>query len=450
VDAVSLEVAEKALILYRHARAARLPATAIALVRAHGWDIVSHRHFTPERIRRLVASRLEREGDTTFDPSEVDELVDAQIREPTPAMAASFAALAPEHRAVLVAMLDTPPGPVTERELVTAVRRHLRELQAPAPRELIDRLTDHFLRVVEPASVTWVHPSWRDLVIEQLATDRNAQQTFLGDCSLEGILLSVSTGGGIAGERALPLLLDDGDWDLVSDRIADVLSDLDDPATVRLITALAEAHDVASERQRAELDALAGYVLEQLGRRWNAERQPVPVGVLAVWFELAAQLPQRVPPPELGPTWVEQLPTMRVDISDQSELGRLDDWIALATLLRERDPQTVAAFGFPARQADVLTSFLLDAHACAETEETPPFRDLLISLVVRVAELAPEHAFLAGLAAERLRAIPEESQFEPSPYPPRRISKELRAILDAPLAAHRSDEELVARVLRDL
>ena len=120
------------------------------LVQERGWQIVSHDHFTPERIRRLVGARLQLEGQAPSDPTDIDAMVDAQIREPTPAMAASFRALAPEHRAVLVAMLDTPPGPVPERDLISSVRRHLHEVQARAPTDLLDRLTDHFLRVVGP------------------------------------------------------------------------------------------------------------------------------------------------------------------------------------------------------------------------------------------------------------------------------------------------------------
>jgi hypothetical protein len=448
VDAASLEVAEKALILYRHGRAARLSAAATALVRLHGWHIVAHPHFTPERIRRLVASRLQRE--TALDPAEVDDLVELQIREPTPAMTASFDALAPEHRAVLVAMLDVPPGPVTERELITALRRHLHELHARDPRELVDRLTDHFLRLVEPAGVAWVHPSWRDLVIERLATDGTARQAFLRDCALEGMLLSLSTGGGAVGERRLPLLVADGDWDLLGDRIAALLPELDDPATVRLLTTLAEARAAASEREAAELDALAGLVLEHLRRRWAAERQVVPVGVLAAWFELAERLPQRVPPPELGPTWIERLPTTRVDTSDQSDLSHFDDWVALAALLRERRPEALAAFGFPERQADIVKSFVADAHEAGMGETPPPSRDLLIALLERLTVLVPEYAADARLASKRLRGMPADSEFGPSRRPPQQISKELRAILDAPPTAGRSDEELVARVLRDL
>jgi hypothetical protein len=450
VDAASLEIAEKALILYRHARAARLPSAAVNLVQAHGWQIVSHDHFTPERIRRLVGSRLQLEGQAPSDPTDIDAMVDAQIREPTPAMAASFRALAPEHRAVLVAMLDTQPGPVPERELISSVRRHLHEVQARAPTDLLNRLTDHFLRVVGPSHVAWVHPSWRDLVIEELATDTEARQAFLHDCSVEGILLALSTGGGVTGERCLPLLIDDADWDLVGDRAVGSLSELEDPAIVRLLAALSEAQSVTVGRQVAELEALVGSVLEQLARRWNSAHRVIPIGVLAAWFELASRLPQRLPEPDLAPTWVEHLPALRVDISDQSDLTRFDDWIALAVLAGEHTPKTLAAFGFPERQAEVLQRLVLDAASCAEGASPPPFRALLVSVLRRLADLAPEYAGDARATAERLVAMSGESQFEPSRHPPHRISDELRAILDAPPSVHRSDEELVARVLRDL
>jgi hypothetical protein len=61
-------------------------------------------------------------------------------------MAMSFAALGTEHRDLLVAMLDTPPGPVTERDLTGALRRHHDGALSCPPAELLDRLTDHFLR----------------------------------------------------------------------------------------------------------------------------------------------------------------------------------------------------------------------------------------------------------------------------------------------------------------
>ncbi len=62
-------------------------------------------------------------------------------------MAASLDALSDEHRALLIAMLDCPAGPIPERELARSMRRHHPNGLSAAPAQLVDRLTDHFLRV---------------------------------------------------------------------------------------------------------------------------------------------------------------------------------------------------------------------------------------------------------------------------------------------------------------
>ena len=138
VDAARLDTGEKALILFRHAKTASLPEAAVTLVQAHGWRVVSHPHFTPERIRRFVAGPL-REL-TLQQDADLDSLVAEEIRRPTGAMAASYRALAPDDRVVLHALLDTPPGPVSERELLAAVRRHSPSGLAKHPAQIVDRL----------------------------------------------------------------------------------------------------------------------------------------------------------------------------------------------------------------------------------------------------------------------------------------------------------------------
>jgi hypothetical protein len=120
VDASQLEPAEKTLILFRHAKAADLPILTRHTIRARGAEIVAHPHFTPERIRRFVA------GIKDVAPARIDiaRLVGSELNNATEAMAASFAALGTEHRDILISMLDAPPGPVGERELTHALRRH--------------------------------------------------------------------------------------------------------------------------------------------------------------------------------------------------------------------------------------------------------------------------------------------------------------------------------------
>jgi hypothetical protein len=144
VDAAALGVDEKTLILFRHARAAGLTWGERRRVWQHGEQIVAHPHFTPERIRRFVLGRL-RVLEATDD---LDAAIEAELAEPTAAMATSYAALGAEHRELLLAMLDSPPGPVAERDLAAALRRHASSPLPKAPAELVDRLADHFLRVL--------------------------------------------------------------------------------------------------------------------------------------------------------------------------------------------------------------------------------------------------------------------------------------------------------------
>src|SRR5581483_7282414 len=241
IVASDLDDEEKALILFRHAKAAELPPGAVRVVKEQGVAIVVHEHFTPERIRRFVSDRLPALGD---EPELTKRAVRQEIREPTAAMTASLRSLEPAYRALLVALLDVPPGPVPERELTAAARRHADSGLPRAPHELVDRLMDHFLRLVPPESVTWVHPSWRDLVIDELAADLDARQRFLSRSSIDGVLLGISTAGGAAGARDLPLLREDADWDVLADRLSVLVPELDDPDLARLLTSL----DTAARR----------------------------------------------------------------------------------------------------------------------------------------------------------------------------------------------------------
>jgi len=122
----------------------------VRVLQAEGRTIVEHPHFTPERIRRFVAGRLPElaTGDRARRRIDLLDAIEGELERPTAAMATSFGALEPEHRAVLVAMLDAPGPPVHERDLTHALRRHHPGGLSHPPVELVDRLADHFVRVL--------------------------------------------------------------------------------------------------------------------------------------------------------------------------------------------------------------------------------------------------------------------------------------------------------------
>jgi hypothetical protein len=372
VDASRLSVEEKVLILFRHARAAHLGPGGRQFVQAYGEHVVAHRYFTPERIRR-VAEAIGESAPTT------GRWLDDALRNPTAAMRASFDALEDEHRDLLVALLDAPPSWVSERDLTHALRRHHPGGLTRAPHELIDRLADHFLRVAD-GNVGWVHPSWRDLVIDRLAADAEARARFLRVAGIEGIELAVSVGGGGRGERNLPLASSDADWDLLTTRSLELARELDSDGVTRLIRAVAEPTRAApAEWERREAAALARGVLEATAPLLTEAEISLPLA--EAWLEAAQAVPGDVEPPHFTRAWAHMVPTATFERPEDT--ARADDWLALAEILERYLPWDLAGFGFPDRYEDVL-------DALADAGRAAPADHALDRPLERLARLAPQ------------------------------------------------------------
>jgi hypothetical protein len=411
VDAGELDLAEKTLILFRHAKAHDADEMARNVVRSAGVSIVEHSHFTPERIRRLVADRLDelcRAG-----APHVLTIVEDELARPTDAMRNSFQALEDEHRELLIALLDAPAGLIDERELAATVRRHHTGGLRRPPGELIDRLTDHFLRIT-PLGIGWVHPSWRDLVIGELRDDADARHEFLSACGIYGVLLALSRRGGASGERSLPLMICDADWDTLGDRIAELLPELDDHDLGRLLLALGEAlSDWLEPAQRAEMESLTAYVLGASARSWRKHVRPVPVFLLDAWYAANAMLGEPADPPPVRVTWSELQPSRASLVGGLSAraLEQLDDWLTLAQILASRDPDALERLGFnePAQQL-LLAHLAVELGEVGETGE-PELAGLAQALLRRIWELSPRHHGLARTTLIKLQSKPADERW---------------------------------------
>jgi hypothetical protein len=411
VDAGDLDLAEKTLILFRHAKAHRVDETARGLVRSAGVSIVEHPHFTPERIRRLVADRLDKLAPfAASSDGYVLSIVEDELARPTEAMRNSFRALDDEYRELLVALLDAPAGLIDERELAVTVRRHHTGGLRRAPGELIDRLTDHFLRVT-PLGIGWVHPSWRDLVIDELAENAEARRGFLSASGIYGLMLALSRKGGAGGERSLPLMICDGDWDTLGDRLGELLPELEDRDLGRLLVAVADAlNDWLEPGQRSEIESLTCYLLGALSRSWHKHVRPVPVFVLDAWYAANAMLDDPAEPPPIRVTWSELEPsrTQLVGGLTARDLQGLDDWLTLAQILAAHDLDALERLGFyePGPQ-------LLLAHLAVELGEIadPEVASLAESLLRRIRDLSPRHHGLARTTLMKLRSKPADERW---------------------------------------
>ena len=126
--------------------------------------------------------------------------------------------------------------------------------------------------------VDWVHPSWRDLVIESLAADPAERWRFLRRTGVDGAAIALSTEGGAAGERARPLLQQDADWDALGDGLYTLCADIDEAGAVRLLEVLAAAGDDPEVQGAGRARAHAAGVGRQGGQRRRDRRVGGRVG----------------------------------------------------------------------------------------------------------------------------------------------------------------------------
>jgi hypothetical protein len=227
-----------------------------------------------------------------------------------------------------------------------------------------------------------VHPSWRDLVIDRLVGDDRGRRAFLERCGVDGAILAISVAGGRHGERALPLLRADADWDALTGRLREALRDGEERDVTRLLDALAATSTAGLDGEpRGELAALAGVCLERVRARG---RDPdLPPVVLESWLRLAAV--QDKPPaiPDLAHRWSELLPPDPVVWDEPAERQQAEDWLGFALLLSETAPQALRHLGFPDHYAAQLGRLREEAIRHDEPEVLERVRRLDPDVVLR-------------------------------------------------------------------
>jgi conflict system STAND superfamily ATPase len=238
VNAGNLTRTEKARILYRHAKAASLSDQAKTVVQKFARQIIDNRHFTPERIRRLVSDIVPRLAGEKLSPDLLPAAIDEALANPTREMRISFRSLPAPHRWLLFSLLEVDE---MTRGNSDALRTRYEEIcpekdQIPYHKVILE-LTEAFIKRLDLAwtgdHVQWIHPSGRDLAIEELAAIPPDRGHFLENCSAVGVELATSLAGGAHGERRLPLVATEHDWRRLHRRSKELIE-----SGVRLVNAI--------------------------------------------------------------------------------------------------------------------------------------------------------------------------------------------------------------------
>jgi len=289
--------------------------------------------------------------------------------------------------------------------------------------------------------VAWVHPSWRDLVIEHLSEDGAARRRFLRGCSIHGTLLALSTAGGEAGARQLPLLKNDSDWDAVTARVHELAPGLEQAELIGLLDgAVHTVRELKSNAAEPEVEALARALLARVSGLWKATHTPIALPELEAWLGVARLLSPRPSPPSIAVTWAELLPVTASDISDYRSLERFADWLTLAGLLLDYDPELLHQLGFPGHSQRLIVAFC-NALARDDAGQRIHGTDHAKRALARIPRLFPP---LADRADHTLYWLDDHARERPTDYSPPWTS--------TPPGSHnqRSGQLDIQRVLRDL
>lgn len=271
-----------------------------------------------------------------------------------------------------------------------------------------------------------MHPTWRDLVIDRLGADEGARRRFLSRCGAHGAALALSVGGGAEGERRLPLIRGDEDWDALTDRLHALVPELEPPELMAVLVTLRmaaqeltdpgeEAPAQAWERERAgsELASLARIVLERIARGWDAAGEPIALPLLDAWLSLAASVDAPPAAPSLAVTWAELLPARPPAPADTAEVQRLADWLVLYGMLLDLAPPLLDELGPGPDQEQIVADFLGEVISDTAASQSDPVLRALEAVAACLPELRGRAERLAGWVRADLRSADELSSLHP-------------------------------------
>lgn len=365
VDASDLKLLEKALMLYRHSKRALQDAESKSLVRHHALQIVRNLAFTPERIRRFVVEAVPAlRKDLAAGTSEaLKAKVAEEIQNPTERMRKCFQALPLEHKWMLLSLLESEHY-CTAEDLIS---RFQSQYTGPGAKtqDVLEELREAFvtLKGTTQRYVEWIHPSYRDLVIEQLRDGGSLRSEFLNRMNVAGVKLALSEAGGATGKLKFPLVNSATEWETLQERCLELARKSGSEHCGSLLNVLANAHDSATGQQRASVQGILKATCRTLRERWDAEQAELDSATVGAYTNASERTTPMEPMPALDATWAAVVHRLTEQIEDNDidflfDSGALDEFISMFEAIRDSDPRLLRRVHFPSALDPAIEALL--------------------------------------------------------------------------------------------
>lgn len=219
--------------------------------------------------------------------------------------------------------------------------------------------------------ITWMHPSYRDLIIEELSKDRNLRRVFLNTANISDTKLAFSVAGGSDGTRSLPLLVDDESWDIISLRCSELATDLSARDFFLLIHSLRYVNEnLNSPKVKKRVIKIIKDVCNKMLTKWNERKIYLSVLELRVFCEATLLINPLLPIPNLEPTWEYYTQLAKNSFA----ASNFEDWADLVYLISQNEPRFLRQIKF----TENYLPFIQDLIDNIENEVIDDFEDLSV------------------------------------------------------------------------
>jgi hypothetical protein len=366
VNASDLTTREKALILYRHSKHSISDPRIKDLIKQYAVRIVSHDAFTPERIRRFVieaAPRLFMGVDNSAAMKALANRIRDEISNPTERMRKSLHALSGDHMWMLLSLLESDPYCSTKAHIARFEKQ--RPQSAAEPQQVLEELTEAFIRLKgeEPNRYAgWIHPSYRDLIVQELGEGGSLKTQFLEGMSIHGVKLALSDTGGEGGTIRFPLVRTKDDWRLLERRCLEIAKQASVQESAALLTILSNAIDQALVQQKPVLVRVLASVCDIVRDSWDSTGAELAADHINAFGEATIRISPMQLMPQLTKSWQAVVERLRNDLRYELDLPfecpALEALLSVSQTIQELEPRVLRQLGFPNALAEIWDSLL--------------------------------------------------------------------------------------------
>ncbi len=227
-----------------------------------------------------------------------------------------------------------------------------------------------------------MHPSYRDLIIDELVSDNELRIQFLENMSVKGIKLAISDTGGEKGYRRLPLMIDSNSWDMLRSRCIQIIEDLEQEDATDLLTVLTAALWAAQEDEIHQLESTLQAVCCGLKEKWDSQATVLCATAIRRYCHASELLTPLPPLPSFEHTWVATYDEFQ-DALNNAKNGakinawKLESWTDLLDAVKHSEPRFLRGIRFPQNYGEDISELL--GFVRREVRDKPEDEDLTLS-----------------------------------------------------------------------